>query len=84
MLELPRDCIVNLVFHVSQLKGTSGASASLTIAPPVTAKLELDAQSLNVIEMRLSPSGAKEILVLWEGLDPTNVIWVDWSTFFAT
>ena len=83
-LELPRDCRVHPVFHVSQLKASSGASASSTKAPPVTEELELAAQPLDVIEVRLSPSGVKEILVLWEGLDPSDATWEDCSTFLTT
>ena len=83
-LELPRDCRIHPVFHVSQLKGATGATASSYTIPPLTEDLVMVAQPLDVIEVRLSPSGAKEILVLWEGLDPTKATWEDCSKFFAT
>ena len=78
-LELPRDFRIHPVFHVSQLKAATGATASLTAVPPLTEEFEMAAQPLDVIEVCLSPSGAKEILVLWEGLDPSDATWEDSS-----
>ena len=33
---------------------------------------------------RKSPTGAEEILVAWEGLDPADATWEDRKTFFDT
>ena len=83
-LELPKDCSLHPVFHVSQLKRAEGVTQAAVAVPPLTADLEEVLQPVDILQIRHLPSKPREILVLWDGRDETEATWEDTSKFFAT
>ena len=82
-LELPKDCLLHPVFHVSQLKRTKGNIHSTASNPPLTVELELNLQPVDILQVRELPSKPREVLVLWEDRDEIEATWEDAKKFLA-
>lgn len=77
-LELPNNCIIHPVFHVSQLKWAVGTDSA---APPLTADFETRLQPADILKVQQLPSRPKEVLVSWEGLDVAEATWQNTKKF---
>ena len=69
--ELPKDCLLHPVFHVSQLKKAEGNIHSTTTNPLLTAESKLNLQPVDNLQVRHLPSKPREVLVLWKDRDET-------------
>jgi hypothetical protein len=67
----------------NELKVATGASTSSQITLPIDEDLEFAAQPLGILDIRVTPTRTKDILVSWDGLDPADAKWKDSKTFFA-
>ena len=83
-LELPLDCQIHPVFHVSQLKKAEGSSNTAAPPPPLTAEFERDAHPIDILHIRQQGTKPREVLVLWEGLDESEATWEDATKLFKT
>ena len=71
-VELPKDCQIHPVFHISQLKKAEGIHGLAAALPLLTADLEILVQPADILHLRQLPSHSCEVLVLWEGLDASE------------
>ena len=82
-LELPKDCQIHPVFHVSQLKKVEGIDETATAPPPLRVDLELLVQPADILQVRQLQSRPHKVLVLWEGLHAFEATWEDVTKVFT-
>lgn len=82
-LELPADCLIHPVFHVSQLKSFTPdhtpVFSELSHVPDLTRQ---DLLPEGILERRLVKKGGKaipQVWVKWTSLPPGSATWEDWN-----
>lgn len=69
------------MFHISQLKKAEGVFTPAASGPPLTDEVELMVTPADVLQVRHMSTGRQEVLVAWEGVDPSEATWEDVENF---
>jgi hypothetical protein len=74
-LELPPDCKIHPVFHVSKLKLYHGSELPPLNLPPEAMENSPKIQPLSILDWKKGSDDSLQILVQWTGLYPEDATW---------